>query len=495
MNWFLQCTECGKQFPLEPGRYLCDVCSAQQKPDRPLRGILECRWEAPSAHEKFGDSELSSGHGRSGSKLEAGQRRSVDGPGTPDSPSYSRGGPGSHSSGDQHRHVPSWEQWLPVDSRFFPPIPVGHTPLWEPMRLRELTDIPNLFIKDDTCEPSGSFKDRASFLVAAFALERGIKEIALASTGNAASSMAAVGAASHINIRVFLPKKAPIAKRIQVLQYGAALTEIDGTYDVAFEASLAYSRETGVLSRNTAYNPLTIEGKKTVSFEIASQLAELGKRADHIFVPVGDGVILAGLYKGFEDLLRLGTLERMPVIWACQAEGSSAIARAWSLLQEKGVIQPDSAPHASYSKSGDGRHLGDKRYAYTTAREVFTPESFSSPQPSSTIADSISVDVPRNGYHALGKLSAYGGMPVAVNDREILLAQRELASHSGLFAEPSSSAAWAGFRKVLNEQAAMSRDTGNSQMPRIRRDDTVVILITGSGLKDTASALKALELS
>jgi threonine synthase len=348
-----------------------------------------------------------------------------------------------------------------VDSRFFPPIPVGHTPLWKPVRLRELTDIPNLFIKDDTCEPSGSFKDRASFLVAAFALERGIKEIALASTGNAASSMAAVGAASHINIRVFLPKKAPIAKRIQVLQYGAALTEIDGTYDVAFEASLAYSRETGVLSRNTAYNPLTIEGKKTVSFEIVSQLAELGKRTDHIFVPVGDGVILAGLYKGFEDLLRLGALDRMPVIWACQAEGSSAIARAWSLLREKGL----------------------------------TAEIFSSPQPSSTIADSISVDVPRNGYHALGKLSTYGGMPVVVNDREILMAQRELASHSGLFAEPSSSAAWAGFRKVLNEQAAMSRDTGNSQMPPIRRDDTVVILITGSGLKDTASALKALELS
>lgn len=457
MNWFLQCTECGKQFSLEPGRYLCDVCSAQQKPDRPLRGILECRWETSPAQERFGggelNDELSSGNDRGG------------GPDGPCGPGSSLNSPGhGHrraGSGDQHGHVPAWEQWLPVDPRFFPAIPVGHTPLWEPVRLRELTNIPNLFLKDDTCEPSGSFKDRASFLVAAFALERSITEIALASTGNAASSMAAVGAANDINIRVFLPKKAPIAKRIQVLQYGAALTEIDGTYDAAFEASLAYSRETGVLSRNTAYNPLTIEGKKTVSFEIASQLAELGKRADHIFVPVGDGVILAGLYKGFEDLLRLGALNRMPVIWACQAEGSSAIARAWSLLREKGL----------------------------------TPELFSSPQPSSTIADSISVDVPRNGYHALGKLSAYGGMPVVVNDREILLAQRELASHSGLFAEPSSSAAWAGFRKVLNEQAAMSRDTGNSQIPRIRRDDTVVILITGSGLKDTASALKALELS
>lgn len=465
MNWFLQCTECRKRFPLEPGRYLCDVCGAKQEPDRPLRGILECRWEetpldlgTPSLSGSDASGYSASDAGASGSGVPVAHRGTEN--------------PGPTFSMEDLR----WEDWLPVGARSFPPIPVGHTPLWEPERLREATEFPNLYIKDDTCEPSGSFKDRASFLVAAFALERGIREIALASTGNAASSMAAVGAASHINIRVFLPKKAPMAKRIQVLQYGADLTEVAGTYDVAFEQSLAYSRETGVLSRNTAYNPLTIEGKKTVSFEIASQLAELGKTADHIFVPLGDGVILAGLYKGFEDLLRLGVLERMPTIWACQAEGSSAIARSFFRLLELGVGKTSAAPHREY----------------TTAPAVFSPEIFRHILPSDTLADSISVDVPRNGYHALGKLQAYGGWPVVVTDREILLAQRNLASHTGLFAEPSSSAAWAGFVKIIREQTGS--EAADPRAPAIDRNETVVILITGSGLKDTAGALKALEI-
>lgn len=482
MNWFLQCTECGRQFPLEPGRYLCDDCSTKQEQDRPLRGILECRWEEE--------------------------------PGLAGNP-------------------PRWEAYLPVRADSFPPMPVGNTPLWEVPRLRELAGLPRLYIKDDTCEPSGSFKDRASFLVAAFARQWGIREIALASTGNAASSMAAVGAASSINIRVFLPKKAPIAKRIQVLQYGAALSEVEGTYDLAFEQSLAYSRETGVLSRNTAYNPLTIEGKKNVSFEIAAQLAEQGRTADHIFVPVGDGVILAGLYKGFEDLLRLGFLTRIPTIWACQAEGSSAISRSFFRLRKPGLQQrSDGDPHeraqgpqtshgqgkypekdsggratqgggagsgggAAYG--GEATHGGGAAYGkvqdnpfYKTPAEVFAQDIFSQPEASDTIADSISVDVPRNGYHALGKLYAYGGWPVTVTDREILLAQRELASHSGLFAEPSSSTAWAAVRKVLQEQENRSAPLAGA--PVIHREDTVVILITGTGLKDTSAAQKALEL-
>jgi threonine synthase len=314
-----------------------------------------------------------------------------------------------------------------------------------------------LFIKDDTCQPTGSFKDRASYLVAAFARSRGISEIVLASTGNAASSMAGVGAAAALKITVFLPKTAPIAKRVQVLQYGAELREVDGTYDQAFDESLEYSRKTGTLSRNTAYNPLTIEGKKSVSFEMVTDLARCldGKplatalkgggesepsavRAvvpDHVFVPVGDGVILAGVYKGFEDLFRLGWVDRVPTLWACQAEGSSAIVRALG-----------------------GTDFGD-------------------PVPSDTVADSISVDVPRNGYHALAKLRAHGGRGVTVSDGEILAAQRELASTAGLFAEPSSSAAWAGFIKVKGE---------------LKTDSRVVVLITGSGLKDIDGALRGL---
>jgi len=400
VKWFYRCPSCGAEYAIEPGRYLCDACAARQQPDRPLEGVLECAWEG-----------------------------SFD------------GGPDD---------IP-----LPVDAKYLPPLPVGNTPLWEPHRLRADTGYPRLFLKDDTCEPTGSFKDRASYLVAGFAIQHGITEIALASTGNAASSMSGVGAAAGLRITVFLPKKAPVAKRVQVLQYGAQLREVDGTYDVAFDQSLAYSKASGVLSRNTAYNPLTIEGKKTVSFEMVRDLArarqneakrtghltELAKKdyiaPDHVFVPVGDGVILAGVYKGFEDLVKLGRIHKVPTIWACQAEGSSAIARAL--------------------ESG----------------------SFGDPVQSVTIADSIAVDVPRNGTHALSKLKKYHGKAVVVSDEQILEAQKELAARSGLFAEPSSSAAWAGFQKA---KAA------------IRVDETVVVMLTGSGLKDIAGAMKGLGL-
>jgi threonine synthase len=331
-----------------------------------------------------------------------------------------------------------------VEPQWFPPIPVGNTPLWAPQRLREQFNAPNLWIKDDTCNPSGSFKDRASWLVAAFARQHGVQEIVLASTGNAASSMAAVGAAAGLNIKVFLPANAPVAKRIQVLQYGAELVSVDGNYDQAFDLSREYSDRTGALSRNTAYNPLTIEGKKTVAFEIINDLVKAGASApDHVFVPVGDGVIIAGVYRGFENLLALGRISKMPTLWACQAQGSSAIARALT------------APYVE----------GDP---------------FGPPRSSQTLADSISVDVPRNGTHALSKLKKHGGKAVVVSDDEILVSQKTLASGSGLFAEPSSCTAFAGWTQV---QASLPRE------------ESCVLLITGNGLKDIKAAAQGLGLT
>lgn len=387
MQWHYRCASCSTTYDIVPGRYVCDACARQQQADRPLLGILEAEWE--------GDAPASG--------------------------------------------IP-----LPVEAAWFPPIPVGSTPLWAPERLRRDFAAPGLWLKDDTCNPSGSFKDRASWLVAAFAKKHGVKEVVLASTGNAASSMAAVGAAAGLAIKVFLPAAAPVAKRIQVLQYGAELVSVDGTYDQAFDLSLEYSNRTGSLSRNTAYNPLTIEGKKTVAFEIVADLANAGAGGpDHVFVPTGDGVILAGVYRGFENLLKLGRISKIPVVWACQAEGSSAIARAW------------------------GSPLSDS-------------DAFASPQPSKTVADSIAVDVPRNGLHALGKLRRYDGQAVIVSDAEILAAQKTLAAGSGLFAEPSSSAAFAGWLKV--------RD-------RLPGEQNCVVLITGTGLKDVKSAAQGLGLA
>jgi threonine synthase len=323
---------------------------------------------------------------------------------------------------------------LPVEAEFFPRLPVGDTPLWEARRLRAFLGAEGLWLKDDCCEPSGSYKDRASFLVAAFARWQGLGEVALASTGNAASSMACVGAAAGLKVRVFLPRTAPAAKRVQVLQYGAELVEIDGSYDSAFDACMEYTLRTGVLSRNTAYNPLTIEGKKTAAYEIVRDLRRAGARGpDHVFVPTGDGVILSGLAKGFEELLASGEIERMPRLWAAQAEGSSAIARALE--------------------------TGDFEFRSST-----------------TLADSIAVDAPRNGLFALAKLARHGGRAVVVSDEEILEAQRLGSSLAGLFAEPSSACALAGFIKAR---------------PEIGKDEVSVAMITGSGLKDIASAATA----
>ncbi|MCX7774658.1 MAG: pyridoxal-phosphate dependent enzyme [Rectinemataceae bacterium] len=393
-HWHYRCPTCGSTYAIEPGRYVCDVCATSQRPDEPLRGVLECTWEGD-------DPALGS--------------------------------------------LP-----LPVEAPYFPPIPVGETPLWAPERLRAELGMPHLWLKDDTCNPSGSYKDRASWLVAAFARKFGIGEIVLASTGNAASSMACIGAAAGIRIKVYVPKAAPIAKRVQILQYGAELVEVDGTYDLAFDQSLAYSRATGMLSRNTAYNPLTIEGKKTASFEIArdlgAALASQGaasvrtdtvyRAPDHVFVPTGDGVIIAGVIRGFEDLLRLGWIEHMPTIWAAQAEGSSAIARALATGRFEAI-------------------------------------------PSSTIADSISVDIPRNGYYTLNKLRQHKGHAVVVSDADILEAQRSLARMSGLFAEPSSACAYAGFLKARAELDPQSH---------------IVVMLTGSGLKDIRSAARGVGL-
>ncbi len=161
---------------------------------------------------------------------------------------------------------------LPVEAAYFPPIPVGNTPLWEPGNLRRSTGFKRLFIKDDGANPTASFKDRASFLVSAAANKFNIPDITLASTGNAGSSMAGIGAAAGQSITLFLPESAPAAKLVQALQYGARVYRVHGNYDMAYDLSLEFSKQKGGINRNTAYNPLTIEGKKTVSLELFQQL-------------------------------------------------------------------------------------------------------------------------------------------------------------------------------------------------------------------------------
>jgi len=326
----------------------------------------------------------------------------------------------------------SISELLPVEPDYFPAIPVGNTPLWEPENLRKSTGFRRLYIKDDGANPTASFKDRASYLVSAAARKYNIEDITLASTGNAGSSMAGVGAAAGQRITLFLPKTAPAAKLVQALQYGARVFRVNGNYDMAYDLSLAFSERKGGMNRNTAYNPLTIEGKKTVSLEICQQLK---RSPDLLFVSVGDGCILSGVYKGFRDLVQLGVIATVPRIIGVQAETSDALCRAYSTGRFENI-------------------------------------------PTSTVADSICVDVPRNGIHALAMLRTFDGEMMTVSDAEIIQAQSYLSSSTGLFTEPASAAAFAGFQKAAS---------------RLDRDAVIVILATGNGLKDSTSATLGIQ--
>ncbi len=217
--------------------------------------------------------------------------------------------------------------FLPLPLTRWPSFPAGATPLVAPLALRTSTGLAGLWLKNDTVSMSGSLKDRASILVAEQALALGETRVVLASTGNAGASMACAGAACGLQVILFVPASAPRAKLLQSLLFGARVVPVKGTYDDAFELSIAYTSRFGGINRNTAYNPFTVEGKKTVSLEIYNQLG--CQAPDVAYVPTGDGVIFSGACKGFADLREAGLIDRLPQMIVVQAEGSNAIARSW----------------------------------------------------------------------------------------------------------------------------------------------------------------------
>jgi threonine synthase len=320
----------------------------------------------------------------------------------------------------------------PVRGRIEAP-PIGWTPLFRVPRLGQPLGLKSLFIKDDGRNPSASFKDRASAIALMRAHETGHDLVVGASTGNAASSTAVLAAALGIRTRIFIPQAAPRAKVAQLLAFGADVLAVEGTYDQAFDLCLAVSERFGWYNRNTGYNPFTREGKKSVSFEICEQLD--WRAPDLVVVPVGDGNIISGVWKGFEEFGRLGFIDRLPRLLAVQAERSDAVVRA---VEGDGVIRP---------VSGE------------------------------TIADSISVSLPRDGDAAVQAIRASNGLAVRVSDEEILAAIGEVARGAAVFGEPAGVAPFAGLKKAAKQGI-------------IDPAWTIVLLMTGSGLKDIASVMK-----
>ncbi|MFO7653594.1 MAG: threonine synthase [Candidatus Krumholzibacteriia bacterium] len=385
------CIECGRVYPLDGTVFTCPDCG-------PLAGTLDVRYDLEALRGRFGPALLASR----------------------DDPTLWR----------YHELLPVRRPEAVVH------LPTGMTPL---IRLedrlvatlaRELEVVlpVRLLVKDDTRLASGSTKDRASSVAVSHALELGREEIAAASTGNAASSVAMFAARAGLRCTIFAPASAPPVKLLQIRAHGARLWAVAGTYDQAFDLCAAYCRAAGCYDRNTATNFVLGEGKKTLALEIWEQL---GYRApDWVVVPVGDGCIIGGVHKGFHDLEALGLIARPPRLLGVQAEGSAALARAWRA----------------------GADVCDEVVALT-------------------LADSIAVGRPRDQRKALRAVRESGGAFVTVADVDILRAQSRLATRAGMLVEPAAAAALAGLGRAALEGV-------------VAPDAEVVLLHTGHGLKD-----------
>lgn len=401
-HYFYQCFQCQEAFPaklIEPGHhYLCPNCG-KAEPNLPLQGVLRIQYDYQSLKKQL--------------------RRS------------------------NFLKLPAGKFWLypQLWPLHFAYGKTGNTISGLPPELFDrLSLLPNsllifkmnhqkIMVLDDTRNPTLSYKDRASGLVALKALQIGVREIATASTGNAASSLAGICARLGLESRIFVPDTLPDAKRLQIQSYGARIFLVKGTYDAAFDLCLEVSEKKGWYNRNTAYNPLTIEGKKSGAYDIFIQTG--GNLPGVIFVPVGDGVILSGIYKGFWELLQLGWIERIPRLIGVQAKGSDALARFLKV-------------------------------------EYF---QYQSPK---TLADSISAGAPRNLFMAAEALRKSGGAVVTISDEQILKAQEKISREMGVLVEPAAAAAFAGYLKMR------SRDS-------LADSTTTLLMFTGNGLKDLSA--------
>jgi len=320
-----------------------------------------------------------------------------------------------------------------------PPLAVGGTPLYDAPRLARDAGVGRLWVKDEGRQPTASLKDRASAMAVVKAREEGAETVTTASTGNAAAALAGLAASVDLPTVIFVPASAPEAKIAQLLAYGSTVALVKGTYGDAFELSMAAAAEYGWYNRNTGFNPYMTEGKKTAMLEILEQLG--WEAPDAVFVSVGDGSIIGGLHKGMKDALALGWIDRAPRIYGVQAAGSDFLVQA-----------------------------------FENDEDVLTK----APIAASTVADSISADLPRDRIKAMAAVNGTDGAFLRVGDDEILAAIPLLARGSGVFAEPAGAASYAGLI------AATDRGL-------VGHSDRVVVLATGSGLKDVASVMRSVS--
>ncbi|MGD8263125.1 MAG: threonine synthase [Desulfobacterales bacterium] len=334
-----------------------------------------------------------------------------------------------------------YKPFLPVhpDAKV-PPLSVGWTPLYHIPFLAAELGLNHVYVKDDGRQPTASLKDRASAIAVVKAREKNTEIITTASTGNAAAALSGICASIQQPNVIFVPETTPQAKVAQLLVFGSRVILVKGTYDDAFELCLKAAKTYDWYNRNTGYNPYMTEGKKTAAFEICEQLG--WNAPDRIFVSVGDGCIIGGLHKGLKDLMALGWIDKMPKLMGVQAAGSSYMYTAW--------------------KNGE---------------DILTKPPVN-PQ---TVADSISAGLPRDRIKAMAAVKKTDGAYLSVADDDILRAIPELARGAGVFSEPAGAASYAGLVKAVDQRM-------------VSKEETIVVLNTGNGLKDVAGAMKAVDL-
>jgi threonine synthase len=295
-------------------------------------------------------------------------------------------------------------------------------------------EYPNVFIKDEGLNPTGSFKARGLSAAVTMARHFGLKKLAIPSAGNAASALAAYAAAASIEAHIFMPKDVPMANRIECDYYGARVTLVDGLIsDCARKVAELKEGESwkkdGWFDVSTTKEPYRVEGKKTMGYEVAEQLG--WKLPEGIIYPTGGGVGLLGMWKAFDELEQLGFIgPERPNMISVQSAGCAPIVKAWDEGKTAAEMWPDAV----------------------------------------TIAAGLRVPKPYGDYLILDILKKSGGVALAVTDAEILEATRHWAKVEGIFAAPEGAASLVAYQKLL----ASGFFSG---------DDTVVLFNTGSGLK------------
>ena len=314
----------------------------------------------------------------------------------------------------------------------------GYTILHDCKRLAEKLKVKKIYVKDDTVNPTGSFKDRPATVAVSKALEFGFKAVGCASTGNLAAAMAAHASKAGIPCYVFIPANTEINKVLQAATYGAKIIAVKGTYDDAnmLATQAADEYEWGLVNINI--RPYYVEGSKTLVFETCEQL---GWRAlENIIIPVGSGALLCAIWRGLKQFLKLGLIDELDTkIFAAQPEGCSPVVSAFK----------------------------------SNLDDVFPVEK---PE---TITKSLAIGDPGDGIYALRAIRESGGAAESATDEEIIEGIKILAKTEGIFAEPAGGVTIAVLKKLIESGV-------------ISRDEEVVCCVTGSGFKSSETILKTI---